>query len=65
MTVNVYKSDFSVFEGLYNAVIYHKSGIKRVCKNFLEIDFGNARMNPYVIANSHSVKGHVSYRQLM
>ena len=35
MTVNVYKSDFAVFPGLYNAVIWHKSGIKRIAMNFV------------------------------
>lgn len=66
MTVNVYKSDFSVFEGLYNAVIYHKSGIKRGCKNFLEVDFGYPHMNPYgIIARYHAETERVSYRHLM
>ena len=65
MTINVYKSDFPVFEGLYNAVIYQKSRIVRICKNFIEVDFGPAHINPYIIANHENIKGPVEYSRLM
>jgi hypothetical protein len=65
MKINVYKSDFAIFEGLYNAVIYLRSGITRVEQNFIEVDFGPERMNPYVIANRHSMKEGYGYNDLM
>jgi hypothetical protein len=65
MTINVYKSDFSLFEGLYNAVIYQKSRITRICKNFIEVDFGPEHMNPYVIMNHKNIKGYTEYKHIM
>jgi hypothetical protein len=66
MTVKVYRSDFRIFEGLYNAVVYLGAGsIIEHCKNFITVDFGREGMNPYTIREAGYVRGNVSYNRIM
>lgn len=65
MKINVYKSDFSIFPGLYDAVIYLKSGIVSVTRSYIEVNFGPEHMNPYTIANHHNIKDVCRYSQIM
>jgi hypothetical protein len=66
MTIKIYKSDFSIFEGLYNAVVYlGASSIIERSKNFITVDFGREHMNPYTIRETKHIQGDVSYNQIM
>ncbi|MDR2653189.1 MAG: hypothetical protein LBC68_12920 [Prevotellaceae bacterium] len=65
MTIKVYKSDFRIFEGLYNAVVYlGASSIVERCKNFITVDFGAEHMNPYTIRENKHIQGEYSYNCL-
>jgi hypothetical protein len=65
MTIKVYKTDFSIFPGLYNAVVYQNGRITRNCQNFLEVDFGPEHMNPYTLADYFVRNERMSYKGLM
>ena len=65
MTINVYKSDFLDFDGLYDAVVYLQNRITSRCANFVEVDFGREHMNPYTIMENPNIKGRNSYQDLM
>jgi hypothetical protein len=64
MTIKVYKSDFSIFSGLYNAVVYLRHSIT-IYRNFVEVDFGPEHMNPYIIRENKHITGNVEYNDLM